>query len=115
MRFNPCVSRASFGDLNFQEFVFLGTPKGQSRHPVLATQRFLRLRSLLTRKQPRFAGKLRPGNFATHGAWRNFDLRIVPNAFVFSRVVRGLNKEFAVLLSEPDRSVNCRSALTKRC
>src|SRR5437879_8609991 len=70
-------------------------------------------RPVLVRKNWSCASEFWSCNLASHGAGRDSDLRIIPEAFVFSGVASRHHVQLAILFSKPDRRAHDRAVLLK--
>jgi hypothetical protein len=101
------------GDFDLQVNVIFAPESRNSGEPVFLLDGFSRGRPVLRRKNPRDSGEFGSGDPASHGAGCDLDLRVIPYAFVFSRIAAGHHVQLFILLAEPDRSGDCRAIFPK--
>lgn len=106
------ILRSRFDIFDSDNHIFLA-PEGQARQQILFLNSFVRSWPILLGKNSRLSCKLRPDNFASHGAGRDPHLRVVTNALIFARITARLYIEFVVLFAKPDGSRNRRASFAE--
>src|SRR6267154_4850912 len=111
---DECCGHARYGmstcDFDFQVLVLLA-PERQPGQPVFAMNGLFSPFPLIGRKHTRVSSKVRPGDLPFHVTKRNFDSRIVADAFVLPRIIARHEDELVVALGKPDRSANSSAIL----
>src|SRR5256712_2782742 len=87
--------------------------KWHSRQPIFTTDSASGARPIVFGEDSRCSSELRTFYLAAHGAGRDSDLRIIPEAFVFSGVASRHHVQLAILFSKPDRRAHNRAVLLK--
>src|SRR5580700_884380 len=102
------------GEAYLQESIRLAKRRCQSGQQILTVDGLPRVRLFLKRQNSRHGRRLRPRDFAAHGAGSNRHPRIVANALRLAHIAARHHVELVAFFAKPHRSCYLFAALTER-
>jgi hypothetical protein len=102
-------------ECDFQVGVGVAPQQGYAGEPVFCLDQLACLGELFGRQNSGRGREFGAGDFAADRTGRDFDLRIVANAFVFAELGVGHEVELAVILREPDGCVYRDAGFAEGC
>lgn len=101
------------GGGNFDVGVSVAPDEGQACEPVFGVDGAADTRGILGGEKAGGGGEFRAGDFPTHRAGSDLDLRIIANALDLAQFAVGHEIQFAVFLGKPDRGINGDASLAE--